>query len=58
MVFGSLVELHVRLHSCLCFSHLEKLVLKVGSTPPQYILDTLLSVELLQLFLIAFLTAS
>ena len=58
MLIGSLVELHVRLHLCLCFSHLEKLVLKVGLTPPQYLIDTLLSVELLQLFLIAFPTAS
>ena len=58
MLIGSLVELHVGLHSCLCFSHLEKLVLKAGSTPPRYLLDTLLSVELLQLFLIAFPTAS
>ena len=30
-------ELHVGLHSCLCFSHLEKLVLKVGSTPHRYL---------------------
>ena len=37
MVFGSLVELHVGLHSCLCFSLLEKLLLKVGSTPPRYL---------------------
>ena len=58
MQIGSLVELHVGLHSCLCFSHLEKLVLKAGSTSPRYLLDTLLSVELLQLFLIAFPTAS
>ena len=28
MVFGSLVELHAWLHSCLCFSPLEKLFLK------------------------------
>ena len=34
MLIGSLVELHVGLHSCLCFSHLEKLVLKAGLTPP------------------------
>ena len=46
MLIGSLVELHVGLHSCLCFSHFEKLVLKAGSTPPRYLLDTLLSVEL------------
>ena len=58
MLIGSLVELHVGLHSYLCFSHLKKLVLKAGSTPPQYLLDTLLSVELLQLFLIAFPIAS
>ena len=37
MLIGSLVELHVGLHSCLCFSHLEKLVLNAGSTPPQYL---------------------
>ena len=58
MLIGSLVELHVGLHSCLYFSHLEKLVLKAGSTPPRYLLNTLLSVEILQLFLIAFLIAS
>ena len=40
------------------FFTLEKLVLKSDSTPPQYLLDTLLSVEILQLFLIAFPTAS
>ena len=37
MLIGSLIELHVGLHSCLCFSHLEKLVLNVGSTPPRYL---------------------
>ena len=37
MLIGSLVELHVGLHSCLYFSHLEKLVLKAGSTPPRYL---------------------
>ena len=37
MLIGSLVKLHVHLHSCLCFSHLEKLFLKAGSTPPQYL---------------------
>ena len=37
MLIGSLVELHVGLHSCLCFSHLEKLVLKSGSTPSRYL---------------------
>ena len=58
MLIGSLVELHVGLHSCLCFSHLEKLFLKAGSTPSRYLLDTLLSVELLQLFLIAIPIAS
>ena len=46
MLIGSLVELHVGLHSCLCFSPLEKLVLKCGSTPSWYLIDTLLSVEL------------
>ena len=53
MLIGSFVELHVGLHSCLCFSHLEKLLLKAGSTPPQYLLDSQLSVELPKLFLIA-----
>ena len=37
MLIGSLVKLHVGLHSCLCFSHLEKLVLKAGSTLPRYL---------------------
>ena len=50
MLIGSLVELHVGLHSWLCFSPLEKLVFKSGSTPPRYLLDTLLSVELLKPF--------
>ena len=58
MLIGLLVELHVGLHSCLCFSHLEKLLLKSSSTPPQYLLDTLLSIELIQLFLIAIPTTS
>ena len=50
MLIGSLVELHVGLHSRLCFSPLKKLVLKCGSTPPQYLIDTLVSVELLKPF--------
>ena len=58
MLSGSLVELLIGLHSCLCFSHLEKLILNAGSTPPQYLLDTLLSIELLQLFPIVILIAS
>ena len=37
MVFGSLVELHAWLHSCLCFSLLEKLFLKASSTPPWHL---------------------
>ena len=37
VLIGSLVELHVGLHSCLCFSSLEKLVLKSGSTPPRHL---------------------
>ena len=37
MLIGSLVELYVRLHSCLCFSPLEKLFWKAGSTPPRYL---------------------
>ena len=51
MLIGSLVELYVGLHSCLCFSPLKKLVLKCGLIPPQYLFDTLLSVELLKPFL-------
>ena len=35
MVFGSLVELHVELHPCLCFSLLKKLLLKASSTRPR-----------------------
>ena len=50
MLIGSLVKLHVGLHSCLCFSPLGKLFSKCGSTPPRYLLDTLLSVELLKPF--------
>ena len=37
MVFGSLVELPVGLHSCLCFSLLKKLLLKASSTPSWYL---------------------
>ena len=37
MWIGSLVELYVGLHSCLCFSPLEKLFWKAGSTPPRYL---------------------
>ena len=37
MVFGSLVEFHVGLHSCLRFSLLEKLLLKASLTPPRYL---------------------
>ena len=37
IVFGSLVVLHVWLHSCLCFSLLEKLFLKACSTPPRHL---------------------
>ena len=36
MLIGSLVELYVRLHSYLCFSSLEKLFWKAGSTTPRY----------------------
>ena len=49
-MIGSLVELYVGLHSCLCFSPLEKLFWKAGSTPPRHLLNTLLSVELLEPF--------
>ena len=37
MVFGSLVVLHVWLHSCLCFSLLKKLFLKASLTPPRHL---------------------
>ena len=37
MVFGSLVELHVGLQSCLYFSLLKKLHLKASLTPPRYL---------------------
>ena len=37
ILIGSLVELHVGLHSCLCFSLLEKLLLKARSTLPRYL---------------------
>nr|POE95806.1 hypothetical protein CFP56_39346 [Quercus suber] len=37
MLIGSLIEVHDGLHSCLCFSLLEKLLLKAGSTPPRYL---------------------
>ena len=50
MWIGSLVELYVGLHSCLCFSPLEKLFWKASSTPPPHLLNTLLSVELLEPF--------
>ena len=36
-VIGSLVELYVGLHLCLCFSPLEKLFWKAGFTPPRYL---------------------
>ena len=37
VLIGSLVELYVGLYSYLCFSHLEKLFWKIGSTPPRYL---------------------
>ena len=37
MLIESMVELHVGLHLCLCFSFLEKLLLKASSTPPRYL---------------------
>ena len=37
MLIGSLVDLYVGLHSYLCFSPLEKLFWKAGSTPPWYL---------------------
>ena len=37
MLIGSLVKLYVGLHSYLCFSPLEKLFWKTGSTPPRYL---------------------
>ena len=45
-----MVKLHTWLHSCLCFSPLEKMVFKSGSILPRYLLDTLLFVELLKPF--------
>ena len=42
MLIGLLVELYVGLHSCLCFSPLEKLFWKAGSTPPRYLAICLL----------------
>ena len=54
MVFGSLVELHAWLHSCLCFSLLEKLFLKACSTPPRHLAICRAS----KLFLITILTPS
>ena len=48
MVFGSLVELHVGLYSCLCFSLLEKLLLKASLTPPRHLFNTSLSVKILK----------
>ena len=53
MLSGSLVEMCVGLHSCLCFSLLEKLQFYVGRHLPRHLLDTWSSVELLMLFLIA-----
>ena len=37
MVFGSLVVLHIWLHSYLCFSLFEKMFLKACSTPPRHL---------------------
>ena len=37
VLIRSLVKFYVGLHSYLCFSHLEKLFWKVGSTPPRYL---------------------
>ena len=37
MLIGSLVELYVELHLFLCFSPLEKLFWKNGSTPPRHL---------------------
>ena len=56
MLFGSLVELHVWLHSCLCFFLLEKMFLSnldSSSTP----LDTWLIYRALQFLFIAILIA-
>ena len=54
MLFGSLVELHTWLHSCLCFSPLEKLFLKSWLDTSS--IDSYLS-SFPKLFLIAILTA-
>ena len=37
ILIGSLVKLHAWLHSCLCFSLLEKLFWKACSTPSRYL---------------------
>ena len=37
MLVGSWLRCMSGLHSCLCFSFLEKLFLKAGSTPPRYL---------------------
>ena len=58
MVFESLFELHIGLHSYLRFLLLENLFLKASLTPLRHLLDTLLSVELLKLFLIVISIAS
>ena len=53
MLIGSLVELHVGLHSCP-----QYIFMLIGSLVELHVLDTLLFVELLQLFLIVLPTAS
>ena len=47
MLFGSLIELHVWLHSCLCFSLVEKLFFKQS----QHLSTPSLSIELFSFFL-------
>ena len=54
MLIGSLVELHVGLHLCLCFSHLEKLFLK---SLARHLLDTSSIAGYLSSFLKLFLIA-
>ena len=58
MVFGSLVKFYVGLHSCLCFSLLEKLLLKASLTSLRYLLDTSLIPCCLSSFLSFFILQS
>ena len=52
MLFGSLVELHIWLHSCLCFSLLWKTVFKAISTAPRHLSSPGFSIEIFSWFLL------